>query len=37
MYNGEVLSAANRAQLHGVLAKKHTAGQSGNAHKWAKR
>jgi len=36
MHNGE-LSAASRAQLHGVLAKKHTAGPAGGASKWAKR
>jgi len=37
MHNGEILSSLSRAQLHGVLAKKHTAGPSGGVNKWAKR
>jgi len=37
MHNGELLSAISRAQLQGVLLKKHTAGPSGSVSKWAKR
>jgi len=38
MHNGELVSAAARAQLYGLLAKKNSAGQSGSStSKWSKR